>query len=281
MRRRIVFAILSLILFCTACNINKDVNEKQEIQKNILVSNIVDDKTKEEVKETLSQSIDLQNVEDFMLQVSDYNETVERVSLIQGFQDTIQPQYNLVKMGELWTSKKGAFPGTNCRINTFMLLKGEIETGEGEYNDSSLFVDHDAIQLGSIFNPEEIEQFNRLFSKVKTETSRDVKVHAKKMEEYFANMKFSDKAQMISVILHENFDGDYLFIGHTGVLVEEEEGYLFVEKLAFEEPYQAVKFKEKEEVYYYLFNKYKNYYDETTTKPFIMENGKFVSLGNE
>lgn len=281
MRKRIVFTVLSLVLLCTACSTSKNINEKQKIQKNILVSNMVDEETKEEVKEALSQYLDAKNVENFITQVSDYNETVERVSLIQGFQDTVQPQYNLAKMGELWTSKKGEFPGTNCRISTFMLLKGDIETGKGEYNDSSLFVDHDAIQIGSIFNPEEIEEFNRLFSKIKTETSKDVKVHAKKMEEYFANMQFSDKAKMISVVLHENFDGDYLFIGHTGVLVEEEGGYLFVEKLAFEEPYQAVKFKEKEEVYYYHFNKYKDYYDETTAKPFIMENGKFISLENE
>ena len=44
---------------------------------------------------------------------------------------------------------------------------------------------------------------------------------------------------MISVIIHDNLDGDYLFIGHVGVLLSIEKGYLFLEKISFEEPYQA------------------------------------------
>ena len=32
------------------------------------------------------------------------------------------------------------------------------------------------------------------------------------------------------------------FVGHVGVLVPADDGFLFVEKLTFEEPYQAIKF---------------------------------------
>ena len=50
---------------------------------------------------------------------------------------------------------------------------------------------------------------------------------------------------MLSVVLHDNLDGEYLFIGHVGVMVPYKGGYLFVEKLTFEEPYQAIKLRQR------------------------------------
>lgn len=81
---------------------------------------------------------------------------------------------------------------------------------------------------------------------------------------------------MISVVLHDNLDGDYLFIGHVGVLTKVKDKYLFVEKLSFESPFQAIKFNSKEECYHYLSTTYKDYQDETTAVPFIMENDRWV-----
>ena len=76
----------------------------------------------------------------------------------------------------------------------------------------------------------------------------------------------------------DNLDGDFLFVGHVGVLVSDQEGFLFVEKLSFEEPYQAIKFAAKEECYQYLQNKYADYTGEGLAKPFIMDNNKKVEV---
>lgn len=251
----------------------EDLNREESM---LILSNMADDSSKEEVESALSAVIRKENVDSFISEVSDYNETVENVSLNDGFKKQSLAVYDLGRMIELWSAKKGDFPGTNCRINTFMLLKDELEIGRGEYDDSVLFADKDAISIGKLFNDRELEDFKRLFSRVKTESTKDIEVHAKKMSEYFSGIKFDEEAVMVSVILHDNFDGDYLFIGHTGVMVPVKEGYLFIEKLSFDEPYQAIKFREKTEVYSYLFEKYKNYYDETTAKPFIMENERLV-----
>ena len=122
------------------------------------------------------------------------------------------------------------------------------------------------------------EAFNILYSRVPTEATTDVKVHAKKMEEYFSNFKFNENARMLSVIVHDNLDGNTLFVGHVGVLVPAKDGYLFVEKLTFEEPYQAIKFATKEDVYNYLETKYQDYTGEGLAKPFIMDNEKWVEM---
>lgn len=63
-----------------------------------------------------------------------------------------------------------------------------------------------------------------------------------------------------------------------GVLVETDDGYLFVEKISFDEPYQAFKFNTKEEAYNYLYEKFEDFHDETTAKPFIMENDVFIEI---
>ncbi len=81
---------------------------------------------------------------------------------------------------------------------------------------------------------------------------------------------------MVSFVMHDDLDGNNLFIGHVGVMVEDEEGALFVEKLSFQEPYQAWKFKNKEAVYSYLLDKYAVDYSQETAQPFIMENDKLV-----
>jgi len=83
----------------------------------------------------------------------------------------------------------------------------------------------------------------------------------------FENIKFDENARMLSVVLHDNLDGEYLFVGHVGVMVPDKDGFLFVEKLTFEEPYQAIKFASKEECYKYLQGKYADYTAIRTSSP--------------
>ncbi|MBF4806798.1 MAG: DUF4300 family protein, partial [Pseudoleptotrichia goodfellowii] len=64
------------------------------------------------------------------------------------------------------------------------------------------------------------------------------------------------------------------FIGHVGVLVSSSDGkFLFIEKLAFQEPYQALKFDNVLQLNDYLLNKYDVEYGQSNAKPFIMRNG--------
>lgn len=138
-------------------------------------------------------------------------------------------------------------------------MKNSIEIPKLEKDDSLLFVDNDAIDKGKVFGAEDKDAFDILFSRVKTEATTDVKVHAAKMEQFLSQFKFNENARMLSVVVHDDLDGQSLFIGHVGILVPSEDGYLFVEKLTFEEPYQAIKFATKEDCYKYLDTKYENY----------------------
>ncbi len=271
-----LFICAALIFGVTACN-NSQKSSKVS-QEAPSYSNLESKNSVEEVKTLLSAYLDKDSVDNFIRQVNEYNEIAGAAGLQGDFTEFAAPQYDIDKISTLWREKKGDFIGTNCRINSYILLKKNIKIPQLDIDDTLLFLDNDAIDKGKLFDADEKKLFQTLFSRVKTEATQDIKIHAENMEKYFENIEFNENARMLSVIIHDNLDGDYLFIGHVGVLVPNKDGFLFVEKLSFEEPYQAIKFTAKEECYKYLQDKYADYTGEGLAKPFIMDNNKKVDV---
>lgn len=253
-------------------------SQSNQVSWKATYSNLNNQPSAEEVRKALAAHLDKDSVDAFFNLVNDYNATVGSVGLTGDFSPFTKTDYDVEKISNLWTPKKGDFVGTNCRINSYCLLKNSIEIPKLEKDDSLLFVDNDAIDKGKVFGAEDKDAFDILFSRVKTEATTDVKVQAAKMEQFLSQFKFNENARMLSVVVHDDLDGQSLFIGHVGILVPSEDGYLFVEKLTFEEPYQAIKFATKEDCYKYLDTKYENYTGEGLAKPFIMDNDKWVQF---
>ena len=253
-------------------------SQSNQVSWKATYSNLNNQPSAEEVRKALAAHLDKDSVDAFFNLVNDYNATVGSVGLTGDFSTFTKTDYDVEKISNLWVPKKGDFVGTNCRINSYCLLKNSIEIPKLEKDDSLLFVDNDAIDKGKVFGAEDKDAFDILFSRVKTEATTDVKVHAEKMEKFLSQFKFNENARMLSVVVHDDLDGQSLFIGHVGILVPSEDGYLFVEKLTFEEPYQAIKFATKEDCYKYLDTKYENYTGEGLAKPFIMDNDKWVQF---
>lgn len=253
-------------------------SQSNQVSWKATYSNLNNQLSAEEVRKALAEHLDKDSVDAFFNLVNDYNATVGSVGLTGDFSTFTKTDYDVEKISNLWTPKKGDFVGTNCRINSYCLLKNSIEIPKLEKDDSLLFVDNDAIDKGKVFGAEDKDAFDILFSRVKTEATTDVKVHAAKMENFLSQFKFNENARMLSVVVHDDLDGQSLFIGHVGILVPSEDGYLFVEKLTFEEPYQAIKFATKEDCYKYLDTKYENYTGEGLANPFIMDNDKWVQF---
>ena len=239
-------------------------------------SNMVKSEDKKYVEARLKSSLSAENVDRLMALVDDYN-GIAAPYLTADFSKSGTPAYDVGKITEAQSKKPMHYPNTNCRITTYLLLKDDMKVSEGTEEDGELlFMDKEALSRASILNEKETADFNRLFSRVKTGGSKDPAHQGKIMEKFLSQMTFSDKASMVSVVLHDNLDGNYLFIGHVGVLVKDGSGYLFVEKISFEEPYQAIRFQSKKACYRYLKNKYKDYTDPNVAPPFIMENSRYV-----
>lgn len=291
MKAKSLIILTFLTLIASGCvNKNKDnkiEDNKTKIevseldkneQKDYLISNMNNDTSLDLVRSTIEKNLNKSVADSFVDLVMDYNKEISKDLLSGDFERTSK----IDKTGEIIDKRSSInhkYPDTNCRINSFLLLKDDLSIKEDlPIDDEILFMDKETLKSSNLFSDNELEKFYKLFSRVKTSSSKDPKVHAKVMEVFLSKVDFPKDVSMLSVIINDNLDGDYLFIGHVGVLLPLENGYLFLEKISFEEPYQAIKFSKKEDAYRYLKDKYKDYLDPEVAPPFIMDNDRYVDI---
>ena len=286
MKKILLSLVLCLVTF-TGCGKEDSATESKLKNKPIIetasLSNMANDESLAFVEKALRDALGVDNdpavasVDKFISMVKDYNQTVGKENLIGDFKEDINPAYDVGKLIENREKADKSYPDTNCRINSYLLAADNMKVQKaGDSDDEMLFMDLEKIKEGELFDERITETFKKFFSRVPTNGSKNPKDQAKVMEEYFKDWSYPKNADLVSVVIHDNLDGNYLFIGHIGVLVNIEGGYLFVEKISFEEPYQAIKFPNRQDVYAYLKEKYKDYTDPETCPPFVMDNGEYV-----
>lgn len=264
----------------------EEANADQKHKKSLTYSNLVDLASQEEVREAMeSAGILSENIDSFFGEVNDFNNIVEGKSLVEkGFAtiESLEPDYDLVAMMEMWDAQYPEFIGYNCRMTSYDLMKDVINIAKPDTSNSDFLVfDMNALEYSpkEIFNQTEQEDFQTLFSFIPTEDTKDILLHVESVKEGWKNKEITfsneDKRSIISVLFHDE-DG-YLFIGHMGVVIPREDGkLLFIEKLSFHQPYQAIKFESRIDLNDYLMNKYDISWDQPTAKPFIMENDQLL-----
>lgn len=267
-------------------SIDKTLLGEQEYKTTLTYSNLVDRKSQDEVRKAMESAGFLsKNIDSFFQDVNRFNSAVEEVSLVEeGFVtvDNLEPEYDWVELMEKWDAEYPTFIGYNCRIVSYDLMKDAIDIGKVDTRNSDWMVfDENALEYNPIevFTKEEHQDFKSLFSYVPTELTKDVSLHLENVKEDWKSkeIEFSDadKRSIISVFFHD--EEGYLFIGHMGVLIPSQNGeLLFIEKLSFHQPYQAVKFDNRTELNDYLMNKYDISWGQETAKPFIMENDQLL-----
>ncbi len=273
-------------------NTASENSEGADFKTTILYSNLVDDNTKKEVRDSLIASgIKESNVDLFLKAVTHYNNCVGDVGLVKkGFvtSDTPTPIYDVEKIYENWDKANGSFEAitgnrNNCRLTTFTIA-GDLINIDGDYvkDNKMLFMDNDTILYSNtgLFTDKNIDRFNTFFGDISTDLVKDVDFHLQKVKNYWNDKKVSFSKSEVSIItiwFHDDLDNN-LFVGHTGILVpdKKDNSLLFIEKISFEEPYQVLKFNNRVELNDYLMAKYDTEYERPTAKPFIMENGDLL-----
>lgn len=278
----IIFTIFaSLIYLITGC---KD-ESAQPIEK-IKVSNISSEEDRTICRDKLIESgLEEKRVDKFMEMVKSYNEDVNgELPYKNGFVETETIKTDYTKTVDEFYKTENKI-GSNCRINTFELLLGNIEIKRVKSdNTSTLDFDKNSLEneFPELFTKDEITKFETYFAPVKAKISTDKKDQIAEIKKAVNSrgIKWNDKidAKIISVWFHndDEIDGNILFIGHTGVLVPFDDKLMFIEKLSFNEPYQAVIVNNRTELSDYLMEKYDIEYNQKTTRPFIFENGSLM-----
>lgn len=154
----ILLSIASLLLVGLA--VFAHIHKKEEKPS---YSNLNSKASLNEVRSILSKHLNEESVDNFINLVTDYNDTVGSVGLSGSFAPFTKTDYDVEKISSLWTAKHGDFIGTNCRINTYTLLKGKIKIPQVKSDTELLFQDKDAIDKGKLFNAKDQANFDILF----------------------------------------------------------------------------------------------------------------------
>lgn len=288
MKKLLLITILSL--GAISCE-QKKTTEKKSIP--LTYSNLVDTATQNEVQKALiAAGIAEQNVTSFLESVALFNQTVgDKAGLVpKGFVtiDSLLPKYDEVAIQNIWTAKYPMFQGYNCRLTSFTLLRDLItfpadKKFASKEEDEVLFIDRESLlnTPKKFFTSEEENNFFTLFTEVPTTNTKDINTHLQAIQQAWKergiNFRYKNdptKASLISAVFHSQItpEENTLFVGHVGVLVPFEGKLLFIEKLAFQEPYQAIKFANRTELSDYLMNRYDVEWEQPNAIPFIMEN---------
>lgn len=218
----------------------------------------------------------------FWNHVEQFNSTVDSSTFSGDFEtaDLLHPAYDPYELQDQWMEKSPEFNGYNCRITAYTLFGDHVTVSDGaEIRDADLFMDIESLEADdSALMGGGMDGFRALFSSIPTENTKDTAVHIQKIQEDWAQRGISfpenNTLTLVTVWFHNQWSEteNELFVGHTGILIESCDDLFFVEKVAFQEPYQVVKCASRQELSDYLLAKYGNQWGQETADPFVMEN---------
>ncbi|MBQ6389538.1 MAG: DUF4300 family protein [Mogibacterium sp.] len=242
------------------------------------VTNMAGSNTSEGVCDDLNAA-GLSNVDTFNDWVLDFAESAGDGARLSD--KWMQPGANtpdLEACADGW-EKNHDYSDADCRMTAMLLLDGIItaEKTDSGYNGTYLMFDVDAIENADRYEVirKDLDLFTTLFGdRTPGENEDPSEVFGNMWSEYGFRIS-NDNVSLVSIVV---YDPDYnqTFTGHTGVLVKlAEDIYLFVEKLAFEQPYQAAYVSGTDQLFNLLADREEYYGSEGDAGPYVYLNGEY------
>ena len=287
-RKIFITSTLLLSLAFTGCSSNtkiSDSNSDSNLSDTVTFTNLNDSKSRELLSRLMDNAGVAKDKQTVLFDhVDQINELLSDNELTDGFEThkITSSKYDPYDLQEKWTEKYPDFLGYNCRITAYSMLSDFINTNvDKEVRSDLLMLDIDSLTEDSSAATDGTLKFQQIFSSIPTTNTKDVDVHINNLKKDWENrglsFKDNDKMSMVSVVLHDQIDDDQLFIGHVGTLFNDDDGQLyFLEKIAFQEPYQLCQFNNKKELSDYLMTKYNTDYNQPTAAPIILENDNLI-----
>ena len=192
----------------------------------------------------------LQNTDVYKEWVTDFAETAaEKTDLPKQWVALSALTGDLYACADNW-EKTHDYSDADCRM-TAMLLMGDlltVDTPNKTYDGTYLMMDVDAIENAdryTILKDREAD-FTTLFGEMEIPAGGLADALAHNWQAH--GIRFdAENVSLISVVIEDSLS-PVAFVGHTGLLIDEGETLLFVEKIAFEQPYQATQFNTVDEL---------------------------------
>ena len=181
-------------------------------------------------------------------------------------------------------SEMSGFTDADCRM-TVMLLAGELikyDSVEEDYNGTYLMFDMDAIENNDVYSV--LKDKKQLFTTVFGEMAISKNGFAETLHENWSKHGInveSDKCSVIS-ILFMAYEEETAFVGHTGILIDcrniesVDSNYLFVEKIAFGDPFKITLVKDENDLIELLSERPDYTSEEGDPAPVVYKNGERI-----
>lgn len=171
------------------------------------------------------------------------------------------------------------YSDADCRMTAFLLLDGVIrsELMEDHYEGTYLMFDTEAIDNVDRYEiiKENKDMFTTLYGeKSVTDDRHPESAFCDSWKEYGFQID-NDRISLLSIVIYDPYT-DAVFVGHTGILIKYSDYYLFVEKIAFEQPYQATKVQTIDELLDILSLRPEYFGEEGEPGPFVYHNGDYI-----
>ena len=181
-------------------------------------------------------------------------------------------------------SEMSGFTDADCRM-TVMLLAGELikyDSVEEDYNGTYLMFDMDAIENKDEYSilKEKKQLFTTMFGEMAISKNGFAETLPENWSKHGINVE-SDKCSVIS-ILFKAYEEEAAFVGYTGILIDcrniesVDSNYLFVEKIAFGDPFKITLFKDENDLIEMLSERPDYTSEEGDPAPVVYKNGEII-----
>ena len=282
MKKKTLFLsiVLIIVILVSGCSLSGKIPKADLSKSKALVSEMADSVTLNEVREVLADT-GLANTDEFYSWVKDFVHVAgKEANLTREWVSPIDVYSDVYACMDGWESQYD-YSDADCRMTAFLLLDGVIKSKKTDKNYDGTYLAFDLDAIDNVEKYEIIKKKRDLFTTLFGEHSIREKEKAKEVfprvwQEYGFDIK-NEKVSLITVVIKD--PEGVVFVGHTGVMIELEEGdfkYMFVEKLAFEQPYRATKFNDINELLE-LFSVRTDYFEDATLQgTFVYKNDQLI-----
>ena len=219
------------------------------------------------------ESAGASHVDTFREWTTDFADTAgKNAGLEDSWSDPGKMKADIGKCMDGWEQNHD-YSDADCRMTAFLLLDGVLraESTEDSYEGTYLMFDTEAID--NVDRYESIKENKNMFTtlygeKNVTDGSRPENTFSDSWKHYGFQVD-SDRLSLLSIVIYDPYS-DVVFVGHTGVLIKYSDYYLFIEKIAFEQPYQATKVHNMDELLDIMSLRPEYFGEEGEAGPFVL-----------
>ena len=202
----------------------------------------------------------------------------KNAKLEDAWSDPAKMKADIVKCMDGWEQNHD-YSDADCRMTAFLLLDGMLcsESTEGNYTGTYLMFDTEAIDNVDRYEiiKKNRDMFTTLYGEKRvTEGSSPETVFSDSWK-YHGFQINNDRISLLSIVIYDPYS-EVVFVGHTGILIKYSDYYLFVEKIAFEQPYQATKVHTVDELLNIMSLRAEYFGEEGEAGPFVYNNGEYI-----